>query len=277
MQRYENYLIVSDLDGTLIDSTQNISNENINAISSFVKSGGLFTIATGRTEINVLPYIKKLEINCPCILYNGAVIYDINRKKFLKCNFIDNQYLLNPLQNILKTYKDLCLQIFTEGKMFIVSDKRKIDPYVILEKQPYEMAQINDIKDEPWIKIILNDTSDVLLNIQSYLNNKVPKGIISTVFSNPTYLEILPFGVSKGSALSELVKIIGINKKRVIAIGDYYNDIEMIKTAWIGVTTGNAPPLLKKVADITVVNNDNHALFYLIKYVIPNLENEITL
>ncbi|MGE5677222.1 MAG: HAD family hydrolase, partial [Pseudomonadota bacterium] len=70
MNKYTGYLIASDLDGTLIDSSQSISENNIAAITEFTKQGGFFAVATGRTEITALPYMKLLPINCPCILYN---------------------------------------------------------------------------------------------------------------------------------------------------------------------------------------------------------------
>jgi HAD superfamily hydrolase (TIGR01484 family) len=141
MYKYKGYLIVSDLDGTLINSKQEISKLNSNAIASFVEEGGLFAVATGRTELNVQPYIKHLKINCPSILYNGAVIYDTNKDSFIKSIYLDKSLLIEPLKEILKKYKNLCMQIFTPGKMFIVSGEDSIDPIVLKEEQAYEIHQ----------------------------------------------------------------------------------------------------------------------------------------
>jgi hydroxymethylpyrimidine pyrophosphatase-like HAD family hydrolase len=68
MKKYEGYLIASDLDGTLINSEQGISRQNIDAIASFIEAGGLFAIATGRTELTALPFIEQIHVNCPSIL-----------------------------------------------------------------------------------------------------------------------------------------------------------------------------------------------------------------
>lgn len=277
MKKYEDYLLVSDLDGTLLDSNKSISKENIDAISHFVENGGLFAVATGRTEMNLFPYIKNLKINCPCILYNGSAIYDVKSRKFVKCNFIKNEHIINPLKNILEKYKNICVQIFTEGKMYIVSGDTYMDPYVILEKQPFEFADLEDIKDKPFIKIILNGKHEVLKEVNSLIEKEVPKKIIEAVFSQSFYLEILPYNISKGSALIELIDILKIDKKRVIAIGDYCNDIEMIKTAGLGVATKNAHPLLKEAADVTTVSNDDHALYNLIKNVIPKFKEALAI
>lgn len=269
MNKYKGYLIVSDMDGTLINSKGYVSKENIDAISSFVAKGGLFGVATGRTEINVLPYIKDLPINCPSILYNGAAIYDINDKKYVKTSYINKGQLINPLKELLKEYKNLCMQIFTQGKLYIVSDMGSIDPIVLSECQPYEITSIDDIANEEWIKVMFADTTPSLKKAQEFLINRIPPGVIHSVFSSPTYLEVFSHGVSKGSALKELMEITGCKRERVIAIGDYCNDIEMVKTAGLGLATSNAHPLLKEIANITTVSNDEHAICNLIKRVLP--------
>ncbi|WDC83624.1 HAD family hydrolase [Caloramator sp. mosi_1] len=69
------------------------------------------------------------------------------------------------------------------------------------------------------------------------------------MFSTDRYLEILSYGVSKGSALRELVKLLNIKENKVVAIGDYCNDIEMIKVAFLGVATKNAHSELKEQPD----------------------------
>ncbi len=68
MGKFADYLLVSDFDGTLIDHQLRISNENIAAIRSFIAEGGRFLGATGRTELNVLPFTDGLPMSSPWIL-----------------------------------------------------------------------------------------------------------------------------------------------------------------------------------------------------------------
>lgn len=218
------------------------------------------------------PFIKDLTINCPCILYNGAVIYDLKKQSFIKVTFIDNKHLYEPLKEILKKYRDLCLQIFTQGKIYIVNNGYVKDPVVIRENQPYETVRIDDVAGEKWVKLMLYDTNEVLNSIYQFLNNNITSGIIKSVFSSPTYLELLPYGISKGSALLDIMRIMNVERDRVIAIGDYCNDIEMIENAGLGVATANAHPLVKKAANITTVSNDEHAIYHLLNKVIPDYE-----
>jgi Cof subfamily protein (haloacid dehalogenase superfamily) len=273
MNKYKGYLIVSDLDGTLINSDQSISKENIDAIASFIEEGGLFAVATGRTELNVLPYIKHISVNCPSILYNGAIIYDTNSKDYVKSNFLNKTHLLEPLKEILKEHKNLCMQIFIPGKMFIVSDKHNIDPIVLREEQPYEIVGIDDIIHENWVKVMFADTNQVLKAVQQFLINRMSSGIIHSVFSSLTYLEIFAYDVSKGSALNNLIDITGVKREKTIAIGDYCNDIEMVKAAGLGIATANAHPLLKDIANIITVSNNEHAIHNLISKILPIYAN----
>jgi len=275
MQQYNGYLILSDLDGTLINSNQKISKKNQKAISAYVENFGYFAVATGRSEIIAKPFIKHIDINCPCILYNGAMIYDFGKKQYIKCVFLKSMYLLEPLKEILSEYRNLCMQIFTQGEMFVVSGGDNMDPLVISENQPYSVVSIEDVAEKRWLKVILRDTNQVLRSVQQFLADRIAPGIIKSVFSTSTYLELLAYGVSKGSALLELMRIMKLEREKVIAIGDYCNDIEMVRAAGLGVATANAHDLVKKAASVTTVSNDEHAIYSLINKVIPDYELSI--
>ena len=83
MGKFDGYLLVSDLDGTLIGRDHSVSDENVMAIREFVAEGGRFLGATGRTELNVTPYTVGIPLSSPWILYNGAAIYDWERALFV--------------------------------------------------------------------------------------------------------------------------------------------------------------------------------------------------
>lgn len=267
MRQFSGWLTITDLDGTLINSNHQISEENKKAIKDYVRLGGLFAIATGRTEDNVKPYLEGLEINCPSILYNGAAIYDFTKKEFLRCKFIERRHLIKPLKQLMQEQPELCVQIFTPGMLYVVSEG-PIDPSLEKEGQQYQRASFEQVAKLDWIKLLLYDTRESLKQIEPVLLTQVPERVISTVFSQATYLEVLPYGVTKGSALLELMQLMGIAQNKVTAIGDYCNDIEMIEVAGLGVATQNAHPELKKVADLTVVSNDHHALQHLIEEIL---------
>lgn len=272
MSQYKGFLTVSDLDGTLINTKQQISNENKAAIEKYISEGGLFAVATGRTEINALPYVKQIPVNCPCILYNGAMIYDFKEKKIVRCTYLESSKLKDIIKYVLGNFPTTCIQIFTEGMIHIVSGKDTIDEVLIREKQVFKQSSFEEVSSLSWIKIIFEDEHEVLLKVEEAFEKMVDRDVYDAVFSTGTYLEILPDGVSKGKALLELAQEMGINENRTVAIGDYCNDIEMVQYAALGVATANAHQSLKQVANVITVSNDEHAICALINEEIPKYD-----
>ena len=83
------------------------------------------------------------------------------------------------------------------------------------------------------------------------------QSLSSAAFSKPNYLEIVPKGANKAAALVHLVGILGLDLSQVAAIGDGYNDIEMIREAGLGIAMGNAPATVQSAADwVTGTNNE---------------------
>ena len=78
--------------------------------------------------------------------------------------------------------------------------------------------------------------------------------------SEQTLFEILPKGTNKGILLPHFEKILGVKKENIIAIGDYHNDIGMLRAAGLGVAVANAVPEAKAAADLVTVSNDEHAI-----------------
>ena len=77
---YENYMLITDLDGTLIPRGGIVSAENRAAVRAFVNGGGHFGIATGRTPEAAGGYVKELPINAPCVFFNGSMLYDWDKQ-----------------------------------------------------------------------------------------------------------------------------------------------------------------------------------------------------
>ncbi len=271
LKKYEQYLLVSDLDGTLIRTDKTISHKNKQAIHDFVLQGGHFTIATGRTVQNVVPYLDGLSINESCILYNGAAIYNFDGRRLVECHLLKKNKMISSIEWFLEHYSNLCIQVYTPKTLYIINHNQRVDPVILKEKQPYEFADLNSISHKDWIKIILNGSPEELLMCNAYLNDTTEENSIHTVFSVPTYLEVLPFGVSKGAALCELINYAEYRYKKVITIGDYDNDIEMLKMADLGIAPENASEGAKKAADLLTVSNDNDAIFEVINHVLPHL------
>ena len=126
------------------------------------------------------------------------------------------------------------------------------------EKRPAVPATV-DTSPRPWNKTLMTEEHIYLLEVKEWLDARLA-GLGRTVFSEETYLEILPLGVSKGAALSVLLEMEGISPEEVVAIGDAPNDREMLELAGIGVAVANAAQEVKDAADHVVCSNDEDAV-----------------
>lgn len=269
MKRFDGYVLVSDFDGTLINQQGKISDENIEAIQTFVALGGLFCGATGRTQLSIEPYKQVLPIVAPWILFNGAVVYDFEQQAFLHIESCSHEPLIPLVNTIMNQFPTLNTQICTAQMLYLVNPTAEDDQMVVFEDQPHERCNLADIK-EPLIKLMFQGPRELLVAVETVLAENLPLDTYRFFYSGENYLEIMENKVSKGSGLKALRLHLGETAKHVCAIGDYYNDVEMLEWADISATPENAPEDIKKFATVVVNHHDDHALKDFIEWLDEN-------
>lgn len=259
MNKFSNVILLSDMDGTLLNSQGFISRENQEAVKYFTQNGGLFGIATGRSQLNSVLFLDEIKVNAPCILYNGCGVYDFDTKQFITLFELSKKKLYSFLEHCLREFSDITIQVYCPEMCYFISPESQADPQIIEIHQPCEFCQMKDIKDLPWVKILFCGKSEDLVTLNEQMIVFGLNQEINWVFSSEVYLEYLPYGISKGSALQYIKSRICPNHK-IYAVGDYNNDVEMLQAADVGVATQNAIHGLKQIADRITVNNDESAI-----------------
>ena len=249
-------LIVTDLDGTLLNKQQAISEYTKDLITQFQTRGGIFSIATGRMEMSVAKYLKELAIRVPFILYNGAKIMKINPGKAsaLREHVLDGG-VARAVLALSKRYPwDILL--YQNRSVYIEKETEVIRRYAA--KDGVDWHEVGDLlaflKGEPTKLLIIGDDEGFPEFLEECI--KVCGRPINTVFSERNYLEVLPDNVSKGQALLELCDLVGIEPAQTVAIGDHLNDLAMIQVAGLGVAVANAHEVLKQQADYVTTAED---------------------
>lgn len=255
--------LLSDMDGTLLSSDGKVSLRNREAISRFIEAGGHFGIATGRGHINVLNFIEGVEINAPSILYNGAMLYDFTEEKMLESEHIPTEKLQEAIRWIQKSHPEIMIYIYTPHTCYFVSKEENADQKILAGHLPVEFSELEEALEKPWLKVLLAGENSPLKVIEKKLESEL-KGEMRWVYSADIYLELIPAGVSKASMLKKLKKIHGEDHE-IIAAGDFYNDLEMIRAADYGIAMGNAPEDIKAVADGIAVSNDEDGIAWIIE------------
>ena len=105
-----NYLLISDLDGTLFDDQKRVPEANIKAIKAYEAEGGLFSIATGRTCASSRRHVNALEVNQPVILFNGSVLYDFAAEQAIWAQPMASSYV-QIVQQIAKEHPEVGVEV----------------------------------------------------------------------------------------------------------------------------------------------------------------------
>ncbi|NCB63836.1 MAG: HAD family phosphatase [Clostridia bacterium] len=252
-------LLISDMDHTLLDDRPGVSRENLDAIARHVEGGGLFTVATGRAPaaIRVFPEILPY-LNLPCVTGNGGQVCDIMTDHvYYRRTLPDGAEFV--LYDLLERFPLVGVVSYYGLEGF--DDLRHNDYITDLIRREGRPPRVCAPEESPlpWNKLLLSMEHGYLEEIDAYLKPRLA-GIARTVFSEECFLEILPLGATKGSALKYILDMYGIEPQEVVAVGDALNDLEMIQLAGIGAAVSNACPELKTAADAVVCSNNEHAV-----------------
>ena len=158
--KFSDYLLVSDMDATLLNDDHTISEENRQAIDYFIKNGGRFTVATGRMVEAVRAYMPNLHINAPAVLHNGAKIYDYEKDCAVFERFIEE----NRKQAIKRVYDDfpqIGLEVYSDEIVYVYRECEETKRFLT---RSYEVVYSlpDEIWQRPWIKVLLIGERELL-------------------------------------------------------------------------------------------------------------------
>lgn len=273
MGRYDGKILLSDMDGTLLDSKSRISENNKQAIKTFIQEGGRFGIATGRCLENAETFLDGVEINGYCILTNGGQLYDFNQQKYIKEYGIEKEKIKSFLQKCLAEKQRIGIQIYTKDMCCFISREEYADQNVVRDHHPVKFVSLPDVMAAEWMKILFSGNESDLLWLESQSEYLETRGDVDRVRSGGIagtpvkYYEFLPVGINKGSMVAELKKYV-TDRDTIYAVGDYYNDIDMLKTADVGIAMENAPDEVKGYADMVCTDCDQDAIADVIENII---------
>lgn len=260
-------VLICDMDGTLLNSKKEITDTDRNAIEKFMRLGGKFTIATGRTIQSFLHYYDLLELKMPMIMYNGAAIYDRSSDKVLYA-FPLPEEAKAITHEILDAMPHIGGEILKADGIYVFknNDYEKLHTKLCMVEPIYQ--ELDEVREGDWLKVLFAMSPEDVSQLEILVNQKNYKSV-SFVKSSDIFYEMLPLGISKGSALSEYRKLDGMSDYTFVAVGDYDNDIEMLLKADIGAAPSNAQDSAKNAADIVLNNScDTGAIAELIDYII---------
>ena len=267
--------LFSDIDGTLIGEDKILSAENIEAINAFRAAGGRVSLATGRSIHMSKRFADVIIPDFPAVLFNGAMIYDFEKEKVLWCARLP-AYSRPLVEQVLNDFKDVCAEIMTADLSYIVQPNAYSEEHVVGEEFEYKLCALDNVPDD-WCKVIFITSPKRIPELMSYLdaqsilyceNQKEEENKLSFIQSSEFFYEMLPFGCSKGQAVKKICGIMGLDLSSIAAIGDYFNDMDMVEMAGVSAAPANACIPVRERADIVLQNDGRTAVAELIGHLL---------
>lgn len=258
--------IISDIDGTLLNKKLAYTTRLKEAVQAAQAQGTIFTLATGRMYVSAKQAVQGLPIQAPIICYNGAYIREFDSDKVLTQQCLD----IEAADKILTACKqnNWHVQYYINDALYCAADSELIRRYAKLTGVEHTVLGDDFYTAQAHIsKILLIEEDKDIFAIRGQLQQTGAK--VDFTSSKPSFLEIVPQGVSKGAAIKYLGAHLGIDIQDIMAVGDSFNDLEMLQTVGHGVAMGNAEPEVQKAARYITASNDDDGLAKAIeKYVL---------
>ena len=255
-------LYISDLDGTLLNSSQRISEKSSRIINNLVEKGMTFSYATARSVYTARKAAAGLTAKIPLIVYNGAFIVDnITMERIAVNVFTDDEakHIYNTLTNggvypIVYSLIDN-IEKFSYDTLTL---SRGLSDFIVTRKGDFRdrpLAGNRDILLGNKFYFTCIDSAEKLAPIYNSLKSEFNCCFQTDIYSSEHWLEIMPAAATKANAILQLKNILGCD--RVVSFGDAVNDITMAKISDEFYAVGNAVDELKSLASAVIGCNDD--------------------
>ncbi len=273
-------LIAIDLDGTLLNSKVELSDENRGALRRANDAGIEIVLGTGRRHDFALPIAESLGFEMWMFSSNGAVTRSTRGETFHR-DFLPKETARKLAQSMRK-YRDYMVLTFDRAGLGAIVCENHDQLYGVIrrwmEKNAPFIEYVNPIEDaltEDPIQAMFCGPVELMDRAQEELAESGFKNEFTAVRTQYDYrdlciVDLLNAGCSKGHALERWAKHRGFDRSEVMAIGDNYNDVEMLTYAGHPVIMGNACDELKRNGWTVTLHHDEHGVAATIEQVLES-------
>ncbi len=266
-------ILFSDIDGTLLNNERKITPETKKEIERIKTEKNIPVILISSRMPKAMKHIcEELGLNNPIVPYNGALI--LNSADMTDESSVMFSSTIPPgiVETIIRYKKDFDFHIslyynddwYVEGMDFW-ADREVTSTKVTPSVSQHEIVLRNwENKKAGAHKVMCMGNAADIEKLFDRLNAAFPESL-NLYRSKPTFLEITPKTVSKSTALTYLLNYLRIEPSEAVAVGDNYNDIEMLEAAGLGIAMGNAPDSVKRAADFITLSNKENGLAAAVK------------
>lgn len=264
MNRFQ--MIALDVDGTLLTDDHTLLPQTKKTVQAVAAQGAEIVLCTGRSPSSTIPLMEMLELEGTVITHNGSVIVETKSREVI------HQFVISPAQ--LAPYQQYCREhgyhfdLNTAFHLYVedagVLTEEVLEMYGKFYIEPLVLPKEGDILNEI-VKMTVAGTKDEMDRLESEWATWTHE--LTIIRSGDYFIDIMNPEASKGNALKALSSRRGVEVSRVMALGNYYNDITMLQFAGVGIAMDNSPLEVKAAADdVAPSNNEGGVHFALTKY-----------
>lgn len=247
-------LIVVDIDGTIAGRDNAVAPAVKAAIREAIDQGIKVGVATGRMYQSALRFHQEIGANVPVMAYQGAWIQDPETQQVYRHLQVEPAIARELIDYFEQPHlpEELSVHVYVDDKLYVKEVQQDTEEYIQRSSvTPHQVKDLREVLGTAPTKILaMHSDVDLIESLLRDLKGRYSRDRLHVTTSVPIFLETTNPAVNKGTAIDLIAReLLGIDASEVMAIGDNYNDVEMLSYAGWGVAMGNAPPAVQAQAN----------------------------
>lgn len=273
-------LIATDLDGTLLTTGSGAPHPDaVSAVHQAIAAGIPVVFATGRSPIDILPIAEMVGHHWYAVCNDGSSLVDLSQKTVLRTHPMTQDLLVSVVSKLRNQFAGVkfLLDRVIEGPISqtynIVAEVGFEAPWAWALDGASFVDDILDVLTQPGIvKLsVYIDRDGTKDETFKEVKNFLPEVTCVRIHSEKTFIDICNKGISKASGVAEIAQLQGIAQEDVFAVGDLFNDLELLDWAGFSFAVENAHPHVHEIADLIVPSNDNGGVAHVVQAALEHL------
>ena len=211
-------------------------------------------------------YAKDLPCNAPCVIANGAAIYDFRANEYLYTAFL-GEAIYDHMAEVLARFPTLAFEVYHDDRrIHAMNPNRYIRNHEHLTRSPVQVVERFTDIDLPIIKILFEEDFPVLDAVRTFILSRPWGREYELIYSNEHLLELTAAGATKGGMILRLASLLGVARKDIYCIGDHKNDIPMLEVSAVPFAPVNAIPAVHEFGAHIVSHCSDGAVADVVEY-----------
>lgn len=254
-------VIYSDMDGTMLTDWSMgpvVPHRNLVALKYFIESGGTFSIATGRQYPETMAFFPDIEINAPIVCGNGSNIYDPQSKRVIFKLPLPEVYKQQSL-DYFYAHDDVWLVCADEFDVYQIMTGTDKDALLVDNFRRAKISVEEYLRREMTKVVYVSQKDGVMERIKKDVVRLNGAKLVKGLQSGASYYEMVDKKVSKADGVKRAVEYARLTNKKLVCMGDYLNDYDMLKAADVAVCPSNSAEQVKKICKFITCDNNQGA------------------